>query len=176
MKILTWNIQHGGGTRLARIVEEVSAYDADVIALTEFRDGQGTTLRAALLERGWPYIETTHPTGNVNGIAAFSRTPMRRTRPCPAPPEGFDRWLDIDFPDYGFGVGVLHIMAAGSGKKHPTNVAKSHFWDAVLQAAEARLRDQCTKSFHTTTPKNNRNADYGTDDARSIQCVLFPHA
>ena len=139
MKILTWNIQHGGGTRLPRIVEEVSAYDADVIALTEFRDGPGTTLRAALLERGWPYIETTNPTGNVNGIAAFSRTPIRRTRPCPAPPEGFDRWLDIDFPEYGFGVGVLHIMAAGSSKKHPTNVAKSRFWDAVLTTAEARL-------------------------------------
>ena len=114
MKILAWNIQHGGGTRLARIVEEVSAYDADVIALTEFRDGPGTTLRAALLERGWPYIETTNPTGNVNGIAAFSRTPMRRTRPCPAPPEGFDRWLDIDLPDYGFGFSVLHIMGSSS--------------------------------------------------------------
>ena len=38
MKILAWNIQHGGGTRLARIVEEVSAFDADVIALTEFRE------------------------------------------------------------------------------------------------------------------------------------------
>src|SRR5437764_1149921 len=104
MKLLTWNIQHGGGTRLARIVEEVAAYDADVIALTEFRDRPGTALRAAMLERGWPYIETTNPTGNVNGIAAFSRTPMRRTRPCLAPPEGFDRWLDIDLPEYGFDV------------------------------------------------------------------------
>jgi endonuclease/exonuclease/phosphatase family metal-dependent hydrolase len=47
MKLLTWNIQYGGGTRLARIVEEV-AHDADVIALTEFRDrtGRGSARRA----------------------------------------------------------------------------------------------------------------------------------
>ena len=32
-------------------------------------------------------------------------------------------------------------MAAGSATKHPTNVAKSRFWDAVLQAAETRLRE-----------------------------------
>ena len=120
MKLLTWNIRHGGGTRIARIVEEISAYDADVIALTEFRDRPGTALHAALLERGWPYFETTNPTGNVNGIAAFSRTPMRRTRSCPAPPDGFDRWLDIDLPEYGFGIGVLHIMAAGFQQEAPS--------------------------------------------------------
>src|SRR3954453_11699415 len=141
MKLLTWNIQHGGGTRLARIVEEVSAYDADVITLTEFRKTPGTALRAAMLERGWPHIETTNPTGNANGIAALSRTPMRRTRPCPAPPDDFGRWLDIDLPEYGFGIGVLHIMAAGSSKQHPTNIAKYRFWDAVLKAAEARLKE-----------------------------------
>ena len=35
-------------------------------------------------------------------------------------------------------------------------------------------------SMHQEFPhndhKNNRNADYGTDDARPIHCVLFPHA
>jgi endonuclease/exonuclease/phosphatase family metal-dependent hydrolase len=38
VKLLAWNIQHGGGTRLVRIVEEISAYDPDVIAVTEFRN------------------------------------------------------------------------------------------------------------------------------------------
>ena len=39
VKLVTWNIQHGGGTRLARIVEEIAAYDPDVVAVTEFRAG-----------------------------------------------------------------------------------------------------------------------------------------
>ena len=140
MTLLAWNILHGGGTRLGRIVEEIAAYDADVIALTEFRTTPGLALRAALRERGWPLVETTNPAGNENGIAVFSRTPMVRTRLCPAP-EFSGRWLDIDLPEYGFGIGVLHIMAAGSGRKHPTNLAKARFWDAVLMAAEARLHE-----------------------------------
>jgi exonuclease III len=78
---------------------------------------------------------------NQNGIAVFSRTPIRRKRPCPAPSAGLVRWLDIDLPEYGFGICLLHVMAAGSSKKHPTNVAKTRFWEVVLQAAESRLHE-----------------------------------
>jgi exonuclease III len=141
MKMLIWNLQHGGGARLARIIEEITAHDPDVIALTEYRAKPGVALCAELIERGWPYVETTNPTGNENGIAAFSRTPMGRARSSPAPPEHQGRWLDIDLPGYGFGVGVLHIMAAGSSAKHPLNVAKTRFWNAVLGAAEVRLHE-----------------------------------
>jgi exodeoxyribonuclease-3 len=139
MRILSWNIRHGGGTRLARIVEEIAAYDADVVALTEFRAEPGKALCAAFRERDYPYVETSSPVGTINGIAVFSRTPMRRARPCPAPHEDAVRWLDIDLPEHGFGIGVLHVMAAGSSRNHPLNIAKVRFWDAVLRAAEARL-------------------------------------
>jgi hypothetical protein len=47
----------------------------------------------------------------------------------------------VDLPEYGFVLGVLHIRAAGSGRAHPTNMAKAHFWDAVLRAAEARVNE-----------------------------------
>jgi len=109
--------------------------------VTEFRTGPGVALGAALKERGLPNVETTHPTGNQNGIAVFSRTPMRRARPCPAPSDSLVRWLDIDLPEHCFGIGVLHVMAAGSSAKDPSTVAKTRFWDAVLQAVEARLQE-----------------------------------
>jgi exodeoxyribonuclease III len=141
MKLLTWNIRHGGGARLARIIEELAAHDAHVIALTEYRARPGRELRAALIERGWPYVETTLPSGNENGIAVFSRTPMVRTRLCQAAPEHRIRWLDIDLPEEGFGFSVLHIPAAGSSKSHPLNVSKVRFWETVLCAAEARLHE-----------------------------------
>ena len=60
----------------------------------------------------------------------MSGTPRR---PC--------RWLDIDLPESGFGIGVFHIMAAGSSKTHPTNIAKIRFWGAILRAARARLNE-----------------------------------
>lgn len=41
MKLLCSYIQHGGGARIARIVEEITAHDADVIAVTEYRTRPG---------------------------------------------------------------------------------------------------------------------------------------
>jgi exonuclease III len=82
-----------------------------------------------------------HPAEKQNGIAVFSRTPMRRTGHCPAPAAGLVRWPDIDLPEYGFGIAVLHIIAAGSSKTHPTNVEKTRFWEVVLRAAQSRLQE-----------------------------------
>jgi exonuclease III len=138
MTLLAWNIQKGGGDRIPRLVEEISAYDPDVIALTEYRAGPGVALCDAMKERGFPYVETTNPTGNRDGIVVFSRSSIQ-LKPCPAPPESQFRWLDIDLPEYGFGIGVLHIIAAGSSPKSPCTAAKTRFWDAVLHVAAARL-------------------------------------
>jgi len=141
MRLLSWNILHGGGTRLARIVEEITAYDPDVVALTEFRQRPGNELSAALKERDLIHVVTTTPPGNENGIAVFSRSPLRCARRCPAPSGDRARWLDVELAESGFGIGVLHIRAAGSSRTHPTNIAKTRFWDAVLRAAKARLNE-----------------------------------
>jgi len=139
MRLLAWNIQHGGGTCLTRIVEEVSAYDPDVIAVTEFRPG--VALSAAMKEMGLPHVETTRPAENENGIGS-SRA---RRWAVPDPVRHLPRLLSIGWTSIcrsaAFGIGVLHVMAAGSSKKHPTNVAKTRFWEVVLQAAEARLHE-----------------------------------
>ena len=39
MKLLIWNIQHGGAARIARIVEEIAAHDPELIALTSTAPG-----------------------------------------------------------------------------------------------------------------------------------------
>jgi exonuclease III len=137
MRLLSWNIQAGGGVRLPRIVEEISAYDADIIALTAFRTKTAKALCDALRDRGWPYVENSNPGENENGVAVFAQTPMLRARPNPAPAGDRFRWLDIDFPEYGFGIAVLNIMAAVPGKK----AAKIRIWNALVQAAEERLRE-----------------------------------
>jgi exonuclease III len=73
------------------------------------------------------------------GGTNFSCTPVRRTRPCPAPSDSFVRWLDIDLSEYGFGIGVLHVMAAGSST--PSTAAKTSFWNAVRHASGDRLQE-----------------------------------
>ena len=134
MKLLAWNILHGGGTRVPRIVEEIAAHDPDVIALTGFRTDRGTELSGSLKDRGWPHRETSHPTKSINGIAVFSRTPLHRET-SPAPPEHRFRWLDLHLPDHGFGLTVLQILAATTAE---SKTSKRILWDAVLAAAEAR--------------------------------------
>ena len=140
MRLLSWNIQHGGGVRWPRIVEAITANNPDVIALSEFRTKPGAHLCAALASRGRQYIESTNPEGRENGVCVLSRTPMVLARPCASPPESRVRWLDVDFPDHGFGIGVLHIMCSSTKlKDHLPGEAKARFWNSVLTAAEARL-------------------------------------
>jgi exonuclease III len=86
LKLVAWNIQHGGGTRLPPIVEEISAYDPDVVAVTEFRARPGMAPRAAMKEGGLPHVETTNPAGRQKGVAVFSR---RATTTRSVPTSGF---------------------------------------------------------------------------------------
>src|ERR1035441_38010 len=139
MKLLSWNIQHGGGTRDVRIVSAIADHNPDIIALTEFRARPGMALCQAFAANGWPHIASSSPTGIDNGICVLSRTPLRCDRPSAAPPENAVRWLDVDLPEQGFGFTVIHILTANPGAKEPEGAAKTRFWDALLAAAEARI-------------------------------------
>jgi len=142
MKFLSWNIQQGGGTRIARIVEAIKAHDPDVIALSEYRTPPGVILCSNLKAAGWPYLESSFPVGKDNGLCVFSRTPLIRTRQCPAPPENLHRWLDIDLPAHGFGFAALHIICSGtSSNVGVPGESKRRFWKALLGAAETRLHE-----------------------------------
>ena len=142
MTLLSWNIRQGGGTRVARIVDSITAHDPDVIALSEYRGNPGVPLCDALKSRGWQHIQSTNPAGSDNGLCVLSRTPMVRSRACPAPPENLVRWLDIDLPEYGFGFALLHILCSVPKLRDGVpGEAKTRFWQAVLGAAAARRHE-----------------------------------
>jgi len=141
MKLLSWNIQHGGGTRDVRIVSAIADHNPDIIALTEFRSRPGMALRQAFAANGWPHIASSSPTGIDNGICVLSRTPLRCDRPSTAPPENAVRWLDVDLPEQGFGFTVIHILTANPGAKEPEGAAKTRYWEALLAAAQARIAE-----------------------------------
>lgn len=140
MKLLSWNIQHGGGTRITRICDAIVAHDADLVILSEFRTGPGARIQAALTSAGWPFSASTNPIGSDNGIAVFARTPFTAVTPAVAPPENAVRWLDIDLPAWGFGVGALHIITSVPKQPGPPGVAKTRFWEAVIAQAQERTQ------------------------------------
>lgn len=74
MKLLTWNILHGGGPRrIPELTLAIIGHDADVIVLTEWRPQRGGQLAAVLADKGWIFQSTSAPHPNKNGVLIASR-------------------------------------------------------------------------------------------------------
>lgn len=132
MKILAWNIRHGGGTRLARIFETIVGHDPDVVVLTEFQPGPGKKLVADLKARGWSNIESTSPAHRFNGVLVASRANMEMRRQVPAvdSPTLADRWLEVHFRVKMFSMAALYL---------PTSKEELvQSWELIHEVAERR--------------------------------------
>ena len=54
MRILFWNIKHGGGSRAGRIVEQILEWNPDIVALAEFRGTQPSrSIAKSLYDEGY---------------------------------------------------------------------------------------------------------------------------
>lgn len=64
----------GGGQRCSAIVDKLGAHDADVVVLTEFRNGNsGTLLQSRLVELGYGWQHVATDARKKNSVAIFSR-------------------------------------------------------------------------------------------------------
>lgn len=135
MKLIAWNIQHGGGSRIEGICSALAAHDPDVIALSEFRVKPGKRIVELLGEAGWPYSAGSDPTGSDNGICVLSRNPLQRSVLTQAPKENVTRWLNIDLPGHGLGFAAVHVLTSVPRSSERPGVAKTRFWDAILRSA-----------------------------------------
>jgi exodeoxyribonuclease III len=140
MKLLTWNIRHGGGKRLVGIADAIANHAPDIIALTEYRSVPGDILCGDLGARGWPHVVTTAPEGSENGICVLARTAMRGKHGQLVPPANAARWLDVEIPAYGLALAALHIPTASHVAGERAAKTKTQFWNAVLHAAKARAK------------------------------------
>lgn len=74
MRILTWNLQHGGGSRIGRIAEAIESKEADIIVLTEFRhNAVSHELRARLKEMGYTMQASPEAEPNLNTVLIAAR-------------------------------------------------------------------------------------------------------
>jgi len=78
LRLLTWNIQQGGGKRWPRIAEYIRRQGADVVVLTEFHPASGHDLRVRLAMMGLVYQVAAAPSGNDNTILVASTTRLER--------------------------------------------------------------------------------------------------
>jgi exonuclease III len=128
MRIVAWNIRAGGGSRVDALARQLGHWNADVVALSEFRGTPPSARLAALLAaRGLVHqLTTADPaTPGLNALLVASRWPLRRVRLHLAPLEPC-RWVcaTVDAPAR-FALGAMHVPNRVSGRKYP-------FLDAVL--------------------------------------------
>jgi len=77
LKVLSWNIQAGGGSRYRSIVKSVVAEKASIVAFSEFRNNEsGIQLRSTLLKAGYRYQAVTAAKSNENSVLIAAIMPF----------------------------------------------------------------------------------------------------
>jgi exodeoxyribonuclease III len=76
--LLSWNIQHGGGSRIEAIQDAIDAIAPDVLVVTEFRNNiSGKKLRKSLNDQGLIHQQACHANPNQNTILLAARQPFQ---------------------------------------------------------------------------------------------------
>jgi len=125
MRLLSWNILAGGGSRCGPIVETLRRYDADVIVLQETVTTRAADLCHVLGRDGYGRCFSAPRGPRDRGLCVLSRIPARRVTE-PAPPQAgiYPRgWLELDLPGSGVRLAAVYGPAAGP--------ALPAFWNAA---------------------------------------------
>ena len=131
MRLVSWNIRHGGGGRIRAIYDALIGHAPDVIILTEYRSGPGASLRERLASAGWPHFASSDPAPGRNGVAVLSGEPLIVRRPPSSVPP--DRWVEVEVPTYGLALAAVYVPVRGRDVTR-----KDAYWRGVLEAAAAR--------------------------------------
>lgn len=74
MKLEAFNIRHGGGSRVAKIIESIQQHDPDLVLLTEFRQNRnGEKIQSLLHGLGYLYQVSGNSEPRANTVLFASR-------------------------------------------------------------------------------------------------------
>lgn len=132
MRVLSWNIRHGGGRRLSQIAESIRKYDPDIVVLIEFRRSATAPLVQELRACGWPHVIDSSPEGNANGVALLSR---HRTVQRSMGEAESGRALAVDVTAHRVNVVAVYIPVFDP--RRPDR--KANYWDTLLQGLAAEI-------------------------------------
>lgn len=134
MKILIWNILHGGGPRRTpAIALSILDHRPDLVVLTEFRLTTGGQLAGVLHDHGLTHQAHTDPPAKTNGILIASRfglTDVSR----PEPRVFKSKLITARVPGLGVRVCAAHVPDARA-HDHAAMTRKSLYWKELLDIA-----------------------------------------
>lgn len=125
MRLVSWNILAGGGTRCGAIVARLQRYEADIIVLQETLPTRAADLCHVLGGAGYAHCFSAPRGPRERGLCLLSRLPLRRVAEPPPPHAGiYPRgWLELELVGCGYRVAAVYGPAEG-----PSLPA---FWDAA---------------------------------------------
>jgi exonuclease III len=127
LRLLAWNIRHGGGARLPVIIAALARHEADLLVISEYRGGDsGARLRAALALSGYEHQTSLVPPPGKNGVLIAARHPFREHGPVSeAVPEPY-RMVRVEVA--GFRLIGIYM---------PNLLAKVPYWEALILSLAA---------------------------------------
>lgn len=136
MRILAWNILHGGGAaRIPEIAVALVDQRPDVVVLTEFRPMRGGQLRAVLADHGLAHQACSGRDAGRNAVLIASRwpvAPMNHGVAVGADVEA--RWLGVRLEHSPHPIGLLGVHIPDDSRPS----AKARVWQGVLDVAKPR--------------------------------------
>jgi exodeoxyribonuclease III len=127
MRVVGWNVQQGGGPRIARLMSAMATLDADILVLSEHR--WSSSLARTLADHGWIHqVGTPDPAGGYAAVLVASRYPLRRLDPRVVGENCSQRWAYVEV--VGREWAIAGALIPGIHRDHPTR--KAQFWDFVL--------------------------------------------
>lgn len=129
MRILTWNIRHGGKFPV-EIAASIINYDPDLIVLTEFRT-KSSHISQVLRNAGWTFQVDSSTVPNTNGIFIASKKQLELLSSSRHLVSDHQRWLEVVHPTEG--ISLLGIHIPDFNRDQPFR--KRAFWEAVYEYA-----------------------------------------
>lgn len=141
LRLLHWNILHGGGARrMPEILLNLLEHKPDLILLSEYRTTIGGQIRGILADQGLLHQQTSLPAQHKNGLLWASRIPLALSQqPAPTSHGLSSRWLDVLVEGHELQLTGVHIP----DDSRPT--ARAACWQAIV--ASARLNREKSHIF-----------------------------
>jgi len=123
VRIIAWNLRHGGGTRgMPAITLTLLEHQVDIVILSEWRRRTGGQIAGVLYDHGLHHQAHTDPGDGVNGVLIASRWAVH-VRPPDAELPGQHarrarslRYLEAEMPEIPLVVAAAHVPCEGPGR------------------------------------------------------------
>jgi exodeoxyribonuclease III len=134
MRLLIWNLLHGGGRRVPALVDAAAAHEPDVCVLAESRSTTVARVTELFAEHGFDRHLSSPAPPRKNGVLVVGRSALE-PRPPPRGALYEQRWVEADLPEHGFTLVACHVPPKISiGVEQ-----KAAFWSVLLARAQALL-------------------------------------